>query len=244
MPRGTVRGENILAPGLAIAAMRGYINRVAPPIPAGPTLGLSIMVKETEQETESKAVATHELLNAAGESPDGIKEEDAVGIRYTLLGNKQAVQVMWADLSPDAQRMAGLFGLKTRFTNDTSGVRNQKRNGVKPFEFDYDSQIAAVRETLDDLNKTPPVWTGEREGGPRVNLDVLADAICAFLVADGKRTQAEIESNNERARQLGKLNDEKTGKAYVASCRLNPGIAAQYAAMTGRKVATTDDLLA
>jgi hypothetical protein len=195
------------------------------------------MVKEQEQEQESKAVAVHELLDNSGQSPDDLTEENAVGIRYTLLGNKQSVQVMWNELSPEIQRAAGLFGLKTRFTNDTSGVRNQTKNGIKPFKDDFDRQIQAVRDTVDDFGKGVWVDRTREPGAPRVDRDKLAEAIIQVMIQTNKL--AESDRAATLADRRARLDSDPK---YLAGVRTRPEVANAYNALMGRATIDLNDL--
>lgn len=206
------------------------------------------MVKEKDTDN----VAEHELLNAQGESPDDLTDEDAVGYRYTLAGNKRAVSVMWDELSPTIQRAAGLFGIKTRFTNDTSGVRNKVKGKdadgkpIKPFALDFDGQIQAVLDTVEDWKRGVWIDRTREPGVPRVNKDALAQAICQVLVAQGKRTQADIDGG-ELAKTRARLDDDTknaNGHTYLTVVRTNGDVATAYNAIIGKPTASVDDLIA
>lgn len=232
--------EKIPAQSLAIAAWPCHIGDTGAVV--APGSGRLSMVKETETVTVAKAkpkkeVAEHTLIMADG--TEAKSEEEATGTRYKLLENGKSFERQYADAPDHERRMLYNFACKTLATNETSAIRNR---GGTLGPGDADEQYEAMVSRFDairDGNWTPPDRTRE---GPRIDVDKLASAIVAVLIANGKRTEAEAES--EHARQLGKIADADTGKAYVAGMRQNPEVAAKYAELSGKKVATLDDMAA
>lgn len=201
------------------------------------------MVKETETAPKAKKkepVAEITLLKADGS--EATKQEEATGFSYKLIANSKVFTWQSAQANPAETLMLAIFGGGTLATNETSAIRNRGGKDRPDLAGDADEQFDALTErftAIRDGSWTPPDRTRE---GPRVDVDKLASAIVAVLVANGKRSEAEAES--EHARQLGKLNDADTGKAYIAGMRQNADVAAQYATLMGKKVATVDDMLA
>jgi hypothetical protein len=186
-----------------------------------------------DTEVVKRKVANHELLNAAGEVTES--EEEATGIRYTLLANNQSFDYQ-SGLEPGkAATMLAVFGAKTLATNETSAARNNSKG-----EASADEQIDAVRERFALLNDGK--WVDRtREGvGAKVDLDALAEAICRVLIAEGKSTQADVDGGY-KAKVRAKLDDDKT---YARKARSYGPVANEYANLVGRTTATVDDLLA
>src|SRR5262245_61951084 len=135
-------------------------------------------------------VATHEWLDRDGNVVEA--EEEAYGYRYTLNDVAEPFTWMFEEKKPDAQRMTSLFGTKTLSTNISSGVRNSDKYDGNP-----ESQMAAVIERFALIDAGE--WTAPSEGGPavRIDKDALAEAICRVLVAEGKKSQADIDSGHK-----------------------------------------------
>lgn len=201
------------------------------------------MVKETETAPRAaKKVPVAEITLLKSDGSEATKQEEATGFSYKLIANSKTFTWQKADANENEILMLAIFGGGTLATNETSAIRNRGGKDRPDLAGDADEQFDALTErftALRDGSWTPPDRTRE---GPRVDTDKLASAIVAYLVASGKRTDAEAES--EHARQLGKLNAADTGKAYVASSRQIPEVAANYATLMGKKVATLDDLMA
>lgn len=183
-----------------------------------------------DDEVVRRKVAQHELLDATGAVTEN--EEDAMGIRYTLLANNAAFTWKFGENS-DADRMLAVFGAKTLATNETSQARNNSKGAASP-----DEQIAAVRDRF-DLIQTGKWVDRTREGvGAKVDKDALAEAICRVMVASGKATQAEVDAGL-KAEKRQRLEDDA---AYLRTARQVPQVATEYAAIVGRATKTVDDL--
>jgi hypothetical protein len=202
------------------------------------TSAVAQQAPETATESETVEIvkqkrANHELLNAASEVVEN--EEDATGIRYTLLANNQSFD--WqSGLEPGkAATMLAIFGAKTLATNETSAARQNVKGSASA-----DEQIDAVRERFAII--ADGKWVDRtREGvGAKVDLDALAEAICQVLITEGKSTQADVDGGY-KAKVRAKLDDDKT---YARKARSYGPVAAAYAALVGKTSATVDDLLA
>jgi len=182
--------------------------------------------------TTRARIADHEWLDKDGAVVDA--EEAAYGYRYTLKDVAESFEWNFDKASEDARRMLALFGAKTLATNESSGVRNSdKYNG------DPNSQMDSVKSRFATIESGQ--WTEEREGGGvavRIDKDALAQAICLVLVAEGKKTQADIDSGH-KAKVRQKLEDDPQ---YVRKTRQVPQVATEYAKIVGRPTATVDDL--
>jgi hypothetical protein len=183
-----------------------------------------------------KAVANHELIGTNGDIVE--KEEDAHGMRYTLLANQQTFDYLFGQ-NADADRMLAVFGAKTLATNETSQARNSAKGAASP-----DEQIQSVRERFATL--ATGTWVDRtREGGAKVDKDALAEAICQVQVAQGGKTKAgelitdEFVAAGYKAKVRQKLEDDP---AFLRTARNMPAVTTAYAALVGRSVATVDDL--
>jgi hypothetical protein len=187
---------------------------------------------ETVEITKAKR-ANHELLNAAGEVVEN--EEEATGIRYTLLANNQSFDYQTGLEAGKGSTMLAIFGAKTLATNETSAARNNSKGAASA-----DEQMDAVRERFAIIAEGK--WVDRtREGvGAKVDLDALAEAICRVLIAEGKSTQADVDGGY-KAKVRAKLDDDKT---YARKARSYAPVAAAYAELVGKTSATVDDLLA
>lgn len=188
---------------------------------------------ESDTEVVKRQVAKHELLDASGAVVDN--EEEATGIRYTLLGNGQSFDVQLGMTPGERNTMLAIFGAKTLATNETSAARNNSKGAAT-----WDEQMDAVRERFALLESGK--WVDRtREGvGAKVDPDALAEAICRFLVEEGKKTQDEVDQGY-KATIRQKIEDDKS---YGRKARTNPKVANYYAAIVGKSTATADDLLA
>jgi hypothetical protein len=197
--------------------------------PDTPTSGSSD--SKTETENVKRAVAKHELLNAAGEVVE--EEELATGIRYTLLANNQTFDFQSAMNPGERNTMLVIFGAKTLATNETSALRNSTKGEATP-----DEQIDAVRERF-ALLETGKWVDRTREGvGAKIDLDALANAICNVLVAQGKYTDEQVKTEKLAATRA-KLDDDK---AFARKSRQMPAVASEYAKLKGATAVTIDDL--
>lgn len=178
--------------------------------------------------------AKHELLDASGTvGDDDLSEEQAHGIRYTLLANGKSFDYQYGK-SGDADRMLALFGAKTLCTNETSAARNNTKGEASP-----DEQIAAVEERFALLSTG--VWVDRtREGvGAKLDPDALAQAIVDVLLGEGKIEKGAADAT--RAERRAKI---EADAAWGRKIRTFPPVAARYNEIVGRSVATVDDLMA
>jgi hypothetical protein len=195
---------------------------------------MTIQETTTETTTTRKKVAEHALINA-GNVVD--TEEEANGIRYTLLENSETFDWLWDDATEAERLLLALFGAKTLATNETSQARNNPKGSATA-----DEQIAAVRDRFALIRGGQ--WVDRtREGGvgARVNRDYLAEAICKVLVEAGKKSDADIASGY-KATVRQRLDDDAE---WLAKMRKFPPVAAAYALLAGKDSGTTiDDLMA
>jgi glycerol-3-phosphate cytidylyltransferase-like family protein len=182
-----------------------------------------------DTETVKRAVAKHELLDANGAVVEN--EEEATGIRYTLLANNQAFDFQSGMTAGERNTMLVIFGAKTLATNESSAMRNSTKGAATP-----DEQIDAVRERF-ALLETGKWVDRAREGvGAKVDLDALSEAICNVFVAEGKWTDDQVASE-KKAAVRAKLDDDKT---YARNARKHPPFAAEYARIKGAAQVSTD----
>lgn len=176
--------------------------------------------------------AKHELLDANGATSEDLDEEQAHGIRYTLLANGKVFDYSYGK-SGDADRMLALFGAKTLCTNETSAARNNSKGEASP-----DEQMAAVEERFALLAQG--IWVDRtREGGAKTDPDALVEAVCQVLVAEGKLDPAKVDEYKIDRR--AKLDADKS---LATKWRSYGPVATAYNALVGRATATVADLMA
>lgn len=182
-----------------------------------------------DSETVKRKVAKHELLDASGNVVEN--EEEATGIRYTLLENNQAFDFQSGLTAGERNTMLTIFGAKTLATNESSALRNNAKGAATA-----DEQIDAVRERF-ALLETGKWVDRTRDGvGVKIDLDVMANAICNVMVAEGKYTETDVTSG-KMAEQRQKLE----AKEYLAKARKMPAFAAEYAKLRGASTVSIDD---
>lgn len=205
----------------------GYIAMVAIKPPRRPT-----MVKEVETDTKvsRSKVAEHELVDANKAVVEG--EEDASGIKYTLVANGKSFTWVWDEANEPERKLLAIFGAKTLATNETSQARQK--------DADADGQLDAVVERFGLIRSGQ--WVDRtREGGVgrAIDKDALAEAIVRVLLASGKIIDAQVGDTKAAKRQL--LEDDAT---YVRKARQVPEVADEYIKIVGKPQvkATVDDL--
>src|SRR5262245_49082790 len=152
------------------------------------------------QKPKRDRVAQHDWLDKDGNVVED--EESAFGYRYTINGVAEPFEWYIEKASEDARRMLALFGVKTLSTNESSGVRNSDK-----YSGNVEDTMAAVLARFANIEEGK--WTEEREGGVavRIDKDALAEAICRVLVAEHKKTQADIDSGH-KAKIRAKLEED------------------------------------
>lgn len=173
-------------------------------------------------ETKRESVAKHELLDSAGNVTK--RMEEAVGYRFTLRDGGQTFEYAPTDASAGSPlTMLALFGAKTKATNEASRVRNGS-NG------DAVSQMEAIDEVFDNLNKG--VWREKAEGGSgsRIDKRKLAEALIEVLGAAAKGT---IDTYQNRL---------ETEDGYLRKVRSNPEVTIAYTRLVGKAAAPIDTL--
>jgi hypothetical protein len=190
--------------------------------------------QDTQTEVTRKKVAEHNLIDAGKNVVD--TEEEARGIRYTLLENGETFEWLADEASPAELNLLAIFGAKTLATNETSQARNNPKGSASA-----DEQIAAVRDRFALIRDGK--WVDRsREGGvgTRINKDALAEAICIVLVNAKKKTDADV-SNGYKATVRDRLESDAE---WLAKVRKQPDVAAEYARLAGSKATTSiDDLM-
>lgn len=176
-------------------------------------------------------VAKHELLNAAGEVTN--KWEEAAGIRYTDISTGLIFEQMFDALSDAAKRATSCFGMRTLATNEASAARNS--NDATGAE-----QVEAIKDRFAGINGDPMQWTsGTREGGPRIDQPVLAEAVVDQMIEDGKWTE-----DQRTVKAAGVLEAMTKDSKKIAVFRSLPGVEAKYKIRKGAKVASAADIAA
>jgi hypothetical protein len=185
---------------------------------------------ETVEITKAKR-ANHELIDASGAVVE--TEEVATGIRYTLLANNQSFEYQTGLEPGKASTMLAIFGAKTLATNETSAARNNTKGAASP-----DEQMDAVRERF-ALLETGAWVDRTREGvGAKVDPDMLAEALTQVKEATGGfKAGDDAASYKGRVRQ--KIEDDKK---WARGASKIPEVAAAYAKLAGRPIASLDDL--
>lgn len=180
-------------------------------------------------DTPRKQVAKHFLLNAAGEVVES--ETEATGIRYVHIGSGQTFDYQLKPGS-DALRMFALMGAKTLATNEASAVRQK--------EGDSGDQVGAIRERFALIDTG--VWVDRtREGGVRIDKDVLAEAAIQVLIAKGVLKDDPEVVGPAKAKMRQKFEDDPKSITVV---RAVDGVAALYASLSGKATRSVDDLAA
>lgn len=212
-------------------APRNKVIETAPAVLQAPDTPTSGTASGGDTEVVKQRVAKHELLNSAGEVVEN--EEEATGIRYTLMANNQSFDFQSGLNAGERNTMLAIFGAKTLATNESSAMRNSPKG-----EATADEQMDAVHERF-ALLETGKWVDRTRDGvGAKVDLDVLANAICNVQVAQGKYTEAEVKTD-KMAKTRAMLED----KTKVAQARKVPAFAAEYARLKGAVAVSADDFV-
>lgn len=186
---------------------------------------------ETETKASARAVAKHELLTAEGAVTEN--EEEANGIRYTILANGKSFEWQYDANKPSARMMA-VFGAKTLATNESSQVRNsQKNKGVDTSDDQYD----AVVERFGLVDSGTWIDRTREPGERKLDESALFNAIVDQAESEGKTVSDDLKAKIRQA--------IAEDKKYLAGVRRNPAVMTRYNEAVGRKVkeTTTDDLL-
>lgn len=167
-----------------------------------------------ETDAKRKAVAKHDLIDSTGAK---VPMEQATGIRYTVLetGDVFEYQLPGATAG-SAATMLGLFGAKTKATNEASRVRQDNGSATE--------QLEAIDEIFEQLSKG--VWREKSEGGggSRTDRDVLAQVI--------------VEVAGDKANPGGAMyyrDRMESEDGYVKKVLSNDAIKAAYRARVGKK---------
>lgn len=177
-------------------------------------------------------VADHEFIDLGGNEVE--ETETATGYRYTLVAlPNEPFTWQWDQANELERKLLALFGAKTLATNETSQIRNAKKN----------KGLDTTREQLDALkDRFQMVRDGQwvdrtREGGVRVDKPKLAAAIVQVKIDIKKITEAQRDA--EYATTLQKLEEDPE---YLRKTRQVPEVQKAYAAAMGRTTATVNDL--
>jgi hypothetical protein len=179
------------------------------------------------ENSKKRSVATHALLNSAGEVVDD--EESASGARYTLNALPTTPVDYQYGQNPNADKLFALFGFKTLATNETSQVRNNLKGDAGPA-----AQLEAVNSRM-ALVKTGQWLDRTREPGVgAINKDALVRAIATYATENGQPL-----SDDKLVALRQKVEEDKV---YVKGVRSHTRIAALYAAETGKPQVTDQDI--
>lgn len=196
-------------------------------------------MSDTSSATAKKRQAKHELLDQTGAVIEDLAEEQAHGMKYTLLANGESVEYQFGQ-HPDADRMLAIFGAKTLSTNETSQARNGKL-AAGP-----DQQIAAVRDRFALLQSG--IWVDRtREGGFALNLDAAAGAIADVAIAEGK-----VDGNDQAAvdafvaARKAKLESDEAFRSTIrrGASGGHTGLTDAYTKRVGKATVSVDDMFA
>lgn len=185
---------------------------------------------QTEEKVSKRQVAKHILL-ANGGTSDDLDFDGADSIRYVDIESGQTID--YKPANDKATLMLALFGARTLATNEASAARQKDASGIE--------QIEAIRERFALIDSG--VWVDRtREGGPRIDPKLAAQALVEFMVSEGKVPADQGDS--ALAKVVANFEDEKEGKARISKAMSNPTVAANYKRLKGGKAATADDLAA
>lgn len=180
---------------------------------------------------EKQKRAEHELLAADGAVVED--EENANGVRYTLLALPESPFTYQYGENATVDKFLAILGAKTLATNESSAVRNNPKGAGTAEE-----QLDAVKERFALL--ATGTWVDRaREGvGAKVDKDKLAEAICLVMIGEGKATEEQINAGIKAARRQ-RLDDDKE---YFRKVRQFPAVANKYAELMGRTTMSASDL--
>lgn len=185
------------------------------------------MNTQVETEPTKRQVAKHSLLDSAGNTVEEM--EQATGIRYQDIqsGNTFDYQLK---ANSDALRMFAIFGARTLATNEASAARQKDATGGE--------QLAAIQERFALIDSG--TWVDRtREGGPRIDQSVLADAVMEVMVQAGKVAAEESSAKREKLLASWAADPKKVGVAHSV-----PAVRDRYTALVGKTARTVDDLAA
>ena len=188
------------------------------------------------EESARKKIADRDWIDDSGKA---VAEEDATGVRYTFLGRtKEGVTIpadgksftaYWRDLTDEAKRMAGCFGLITLMGNVTNTWMGDKGDNRPALAAD------AIAERIALLNAGK--WIDRTGGvGARVDKDALAQAVVEVGLANGQKLKDGSDPSVATIRPL--LDNED----FFRSVRSNAEMNAAYARIVGRQTATVSDI--
>lgn len=186
------------------------------------------MTDTTQGETTDvvkRAVAKHYLLDAAGAVVEN--EEEATGVRYHHIASGQTFDFQVPNATVGApETMLAIFGAKTLATNEASAVRNGNKGG---------DEVAAINDRFATI--LGGKWADRTREGVKIDLDMLAEAVCRVMVESGQATDEQIASGI-KAKVREKLED----KAQVTFVNSVPGVKARYAELVGKTTRSVADL--
>lgn len=171
---------------------------------------------------ESKA--EHHFIGRDSAVVDDISR--ATGIRYVSKENGGAVDFQIPEGEP--RLWLALFGARTLATNEASAARQGGDDAA--------GQLEAIRTRLTGIAEG--VWAAERSGGPRINLDALAQALADAYIRARKLDKERREEGVQRIR--AKLATQERGEHQKALSV--PGVRDAYQRHLGKEVASLDQL--
>jgi phosphoribosylformylglycinamidine (FGAM) synthase PurS component len=190
---------------------------------------------DTETEAAKRQVAKHSLLDTQGAVVEDF--EDATGVRYQDVETGKTIDFQ-LKANTDATRMLALFGARTLMTNEASAVRQKEgKSGTGAL------QVQAIEERLALIFGTDGnggQWVDRtREGGPRIDQQALADAVCEVMIAGGKFAPEDRDAKRAKLLETWAADPKKVGVAHSV-----PAVRDAYARLVGRTAKTVDDLAA
>lgn len=192
---------------------------------------------DTTTVEQTKQVAKHSLLATDGSVVEEF--EDGTGIRYQDVETGQTFDYQLL-ANTDATRMLALFGARTLATNVASGVRNNsKLKGTS--DADGAAQMDAIRERFALIHGTDGnggQWIDRtREGGPRLDPNLMADAVIAVMVAAGKFDPGEADARKAKLLEKWAADPKLVGQAHQV-----PQVRDEYTRRSGKTARSVDDL--
>ena len=177
---------------------------------------------------ERKAVAKHDLIDAAGTVVE--TEELATGVRYTLLAGGEPLDWQSKMKPGKPATMVWCFGAKTLITNISSQSRQAGRTSVS----EQLEDIAARRDLIES-----GTWVDRTREAFKPDLDLLVDAFAQYATDLGKVTAEQVAAEL-RAKWRTRADDDAQ---WVKDAYGIAAVKENYARLAGRPIKTVDDLM-
>lgn len=197
---------------------------------------MSEQTVDTGAETKSgRKVAEHSYLDAAGNVVE--TEEQATGIRYHIISTGDTFDFQTGGKPGEPLTMLAVFGAKTLATNEASAFKQSTKSPTTP-NGHYDGAIDAISERFKMIESGTFVdRSRDGVGGPKWDLDALAEAMCIVLVSSGEATQEQIDRGGK-----AKVREKLESKEWLAKAKKNPAVVVEYQRLAGKSVTSAAEL--